>query len=167
MKKSGWVLLLSIFFLTACEYDIPLTFEHNIPIDQSILGSWVYVPAANEDGNTEVRIHGFSDTEYSIHYMEDDDDLYFRAYAVNIAGTSAVQLELTGTDEESVEQGQENRYVVAQYTMVNGQLEIKTLNSELVSNSITDPETLRQVFAEHKNNPELFNDPGLFKRVEK
>ena len=57
--------------------------------------------------------------------------------------------------------------MVAQYTMVNGQLEIKTLNSELVSNSITDTETLRRVFAEHKNNPELFNDPGLFKRVEK
>ena len=165
MKKSIWILLLSIIFLTACEYDIPLTFDHSIPIDKSILGSWVYVPAANENDNTMVRIHRFTDTEYSIHYKENDNDFYFRAYAVNIAGISAVQLELIAADDESVEQGQEDRYVVAQYTMVDSQLEIKTLNSKLVSRDMTDPEALRQALTEHKKNPELFIDPGLFKRI--
>ena len=155
-----------MLLVTACEYNVPLTTDHNIPVDHAVLGYWKIIPAENEDDDTEVRIYQFSDTEYVVHYHEDTGDLYFRAYAINIGGVPAVQLELIGNDEKPVGSNEEDRYQVISYNMVNGLLEIRTLNSELVDDELPDSESLRKAFIEQKNNPELFNDPGKFKRIQ-
>jgi hypothetical protein len=166
VKKLVPTLLLLLVALAACQYDAPLTTDHVIPIDPSILGSWAIIPAENDDPETRVQIHGFSDTEYAIHYHESSIDLYFRAYAINIAGVPAVQLELIGSGEGAVGSDEEDRYVVARYRLVDGQLEVRTLNTELVDDALKDSESLRAAFIAHKDNPELFSDPGLFKRRE-
>ena len=166
MKDISLVALICVFLAAACQYDAPLTTAHDIPIDPAILGTWVIVPSENDDPATLVRIHRFSDTEYAIHYQESELGLYFRAYAINIAGVAAMQLELIGSDESAVGSDAEDRYVVARYSMVNGQLEVSTLNTDLVSDKLADPESLREAFIANKNNPDLFNDPGLFKRLE-
>lgn len=180
MKKIHMLLFAFFFSLTACVYDAPLSSDHSIPIDQSILGSWNILAETNQideaarniaegnttvDSKTGVRIYKFSDTEYSVHYYEDNNDFYFRAYTIDIGGVSAVQLELIGTNEEAVAGDEDGRYHVASYRMVDGLLEIRTLNSDLVSDDLLDSESLQKAFMTHKDNPELFNDPGLFKRV--
>jgi len=166
MKKFVLMSFLSVFFLVACEYDAPLTPDHSIPIDLAVLGCWKIVPGENENDTTEIRIFPFSETEYSIHYSEDNDDLYFRAYAVNVGGIPAIQLEVIGTDEQATDPDDDDRYQVVAYKLVNGFLEIRTLNSDLVDAELPDSESLRAAFIEHKDNPELFNDPGKFRRIE-
>ena len=167
MKKLALILFLSIFFLNACEFRSPLTTVHSIPIDQAVLGPWKIIPQGNDDDSAELRIYEFSDTEYSIHYSENGGDLYFRAYAIDVGGITSVQLELIGTDKESVRSNDDydDRYHVAAYKMVGELLEIRTLNSDLINADLADSESLRKEFIKHKDNPELFNDPGKFKRI--
>ncbi len=161
MRKTGWTLLLGAFFLAACVYEVPFTTQHNIPIDQAVLGTWEIV---SEEGSVEqLRILRFSDTEYLVSDVNGDDELYFRAYAIEVGGVSAVQLEFLGDDKRPVRG--DDRYLVATYSFVDGLLEVRTLNSDLVDDELTDSESLRAAFIKHKENPELFNDPGLFKRV--
>ena len=162
MRRTVWTLFLGVLLLAACVYEAPLVVDHSIPIDQTILGTWEVI---SEEGDDEqLRILRFSETEYLVTDSGDGDELYFRAYAIEVGGISAVQLEFLGDDKRPVRG--DNRYLVATYKMVDGSLEIRTLNTELVSDELTDSESLRAAFMEHKDNPELFNDPGLFRRIE-
>jgi len=161
MRTTTWTILATVFLLVACVYEVPFTAEHNIPIDQAILGTWEVV--SEEGSDEQLRILRFSDTEYLVADNDGDDELYFRAYAIEIAGIPAVQLEFLGDNKRPVRG--DKRYLVASYRFVDGMLEVQTLNSELVDDELTDSESLRAAFTMHKENPELFNDPGLFKRV--
>jgi hypothetical protein len=164
MRKTAWILFLGIFLLAACEFDVPLTTEHVIPINQAVLGSWELVPEEN-DSPASMKIMEFSDTEYLVHYVENELELFFRAYAINVDGLDAIQLEAIGDEDGPVDKNHDDRYMVASYRIVDGKLETRTLNTELVSKELSDSALLRAAFIEHKENPELFNDPGFFKRV--
>lgn len=165
MSKVSWTLIFTLLFLGACDYDVPLTTEHNIPIDQTILGSWEMV-SWNKRKVTGLSILEFSNTEYTVHYFEDDGDLYFRAYPIHIGGVSAVQLELLGDEDGPVDKDGKDRYLVASYNMVDGILQITTLNTDIVSGELSNSGALSEAFIANKDNPELFNDPGFFKRLE-
>ena len=165
MRKLNWLALLGAVFIGACVYDVPVTVEHEIPVEPAILGAWEHTPGGNESATT-MRVFEFSDTEYLVHYLEDGLELFFRAYAINVGGISAVQLEAIGDGNEAVGKNVENRYTVAAYRMLDGKLEVRTLNSDLVSAEIDDGESLKAAMLKHKDHPELFNDPGLFQRVE-
>ena len=165
MKKIAWSVMLGALLAGACVYDVPVTTDHAIPIDEAILGAWESVPEGNDDP-VQARIFRFSETEYLVHYLEDDWDVYFRAYAIDVGGVSAIQLEVLGDKDEVVEQGASERYTVAAYRMLDGKLEVRTLNSELVSAGIEDSESLRAEILKHREHPELFNEPGLFQRLE-
>ena len=164
MKKVTWMVFLAIFFLAACEYDVPFTTEHNIAVNAEILGTWE-AASLEDDEEGKLRIFRFSDTEYLVH--DADDDMYFRAYEIEVGGIPAVQLEFLGDDSKPVAPGSENRYLVASYKFVNEYLEIRILNSELVEADLPDAEALRAAFIEHKENPGLWGDPGLFRRTTK
>lgn len=162
MKTAKWTLILTVLTLAACVYEAPLTTQHTLPIDQAVLGTWQTVSG---DGSVEhLRILRFSDTEYLVNHAESDDQLFFRAYTIEVGGVSAVQLEFLGDDTRPVRG--KNRYLVATYRIVDEMLEVRTLNSDLVGEELSDSESLRAAFTAHKENPELFNDPGLFKRIE-
>jgi hypothetical protein len=163
VKKLIGLVLIAIPFLGACVFDVPVTTKHDIPVDQVILGSWETVPVENEDP-AAMRIFRFSDTEYIVHYYEDDGDLYFRAWAMNIGGVYAMQLELIGDEDSATSQYAEDRYMVAAYRMLDGKLEVKTLNSDLINPEITDSKSLEAEILKYRDNPQLFNDPGLFQR---
>lgn len=163
--KGILALVFSFFVLTACQYKVPITTVHNIPVEHHVLGAWKIIPAENENDDTHIRIFKFSDTEYTVHYLEDGGDLYFRAYIIDIAGITAVQLELIGTDDGPVAVAENDRYQVVSYQLENGLLKISTLNSDLVDDELSDSESLRNAFIHNKNNPELFNDPGVFERI--
>jgi hypothetical protein len=165
MKSQILLFLLGVSLLAACVYDVPFTTDHVISIDEAILGVWESVPPENEDP-VQTRIFRYSETEYLVHYLEDDWDIYFRAYPINIGGVSAIQLEVLGDKDEAVEKDAAERYMIATYRLQDNKLEVRTLNSDLVSPDVKDSELLRAAFLEHQENPELFNDPGLFKRAE-
>lgn len=164
MKKLALLFLIGIPLLVACVFDVPVTTNHVVAIDEAILGPWVSIPEG-KDEPVQIRILRFSETEYVLHYLEDDWQLYFRAYPVKIGKISAVQLEVLGDDNEAVSQDAGERYMIATYRWVAGKLEVRTLNTELFDTEIPDSEALMAEILKHENNPELFNDPGLFKRI--
>ena len=165
MLKIVLAAVFSILLLATCQYQVPITTDHHIPIDHLVLGSWKIVPAKDQDNDSAILIFKFSETEYSVQYHEDNGELYFRAYAINVDGIDAVQLELIGSDDGPVRADNQDRYHVISYKLENDLLKISTLNTELVDDELMDSESLKKAFIEHKENPGLFNDPGFFKRV--
>lgn len=162
------VLSLGTLCLAACEYDVPITTDHEIQINRSLLGSWEAIPGEDEDDdNVRLQVLEYSDTEYLVHYFEGDESLYFRAYPIKIGDVNAIQLELIGDDKESIGHDKEDRFVVASTRLLEGKLEVRTLNTELVNAQLTDSQSLRDAFIANIKNPELFNDPGFFKRPTK
>ena len=47
----------------------------------------------------------------------------------------------------------------------NGELEIKTLNTDLVDKDLQDTASIKQAFLKNKDNKDLFTNPGKFRRV--
>lgn len=90
--------------------------------------------------------------------------MYFRAYPVKIGGISAVQLEVLG-DDEALTEDADDRYMIAAYRKVDGNLEVRTLNTGLFDTDVSDSGSLMAEILKNEDNPGLFNDPGLFKRT--
>ena len=145
-------LAVAVLLFTGCDYEVPLTKEHNSAVDPALLGLWVAIPdegaVAAED--ERMLILRYSDTEYLIHYpIGGADETYYRCYPIKIGGVSCVQIEAIGTNEGHV-----------------AELEIKLLNNDLVDGDLETTEALKQTFLKHTRNTELFNDPGRFRRAE-
>ncbi|MBL1217979.1 MAG: hypothetical protein D8M59_10855 [Planctomycetes bacterium] len=172
-------LALSVLFVTACEYDAPLTKKHTIAIDEAVLGLWQAVPedeaAADEEamsvGDGEMLeepappsllVLKFSDTEYVVVYAEDDESMYFRAYPIKIGDTECVQMQAIGTEEGSVDDDDSNRFMVMKYEIsAAGHLSVRMLDSDVVDSMLTDSDSLKAAFLEHEHDENLFSDEAL------
>ncbi len=168
MKILAAIMVVTVLLLAGCEYEVPLTKEHVIPVESSVLGLWEYIPEEGEGPSDVERmmILEFSDTEALIHYPVDKEGIYFRAYAIKVGGVSCVQIEAIGTIEGPIPQEEKKRYAVMSYELADGILEINILNNELVDGKLKSSEALRKVFLEHQDDEDLFIDPGRFRRVE-
>jgi hypothetical protein len=162
-RAASWLIILGLF-ISGCIYKVPFVAEHTIPIDPAVLGLWEF----NERGEKPDRmmVLKFSDTEYLVHYpfSVEDGGMYFRAYPIKLGGITAIQIQWIGTAEGDVA-NEERKYQLIAYTLINGELEIRPLNNDLVNKDLTTSEELRQAFLKNKDNKELFYNPGRFKKV--
>ncbi len=167
MKQFSILAAVFILILAACTYDAPITEEHSIPIDQALLGMWKALPGDDQDpGDMEqLLVLKFSDTEYQIHHIDGDSAIYFRGYAIEVEGVPAVQLQVLGDDDGPVDETAEERYSVVSYQLVNGELEVSELNTDLVDEDLETSEAIRQAFVAHKDNKDLFTNPMLFRKI--
>lgn len=150
--------------LTACTYDAPLVTQATIPIDPAVLGVWQAADDESDGAPARMVILPFSPTEYLVHYpTAQDDSMYFRGYAIQVAGISCVQLELLGS-HRGRETGKD-RYQVAQYALTGDKLEIRTLNDAVVSAELSGTAALHEAVQKNASHPDLFNEPGVFVRV--
>ena len=101
MKCKLALLTIAVLLITGCEYESPLTKEHNIAVDSAVLGLWEAIPDKGEEPkqNERMMILKYSGTEYLIHYPVGKDGAYFRGYPIKIGGVSGVQLQAIGTDD--------------------------------------------------------------------
>lgn len=149
-----------------CQYLAPLSEEHNIAIDPSVVGLWEEVPEGDKPSDPDDRmlILKYSDTEYLVHYPTKKDEMYYRAYPVKVAGLNCVQIQLIGTAEGDITRG-DRKYQVVTYSMSKGELEIKTMNTDLIDKNLRDTGSIREAFLNNKDNRDLFRNPGKFRRV--
>ena len=159
----------AVLIFCGCEYEAPLTKEHSVAVDSSVLGLWELIPDAGEEKEKKewMMVLKYSGTEYMIHYPIGDDAMYFRAYPIKIGGVQCVQLQAIGTHEGPPDKGEKNLYHVASYRLNGAKLEIKLLNAELVDDELKTSAALTRSFQKHKGNKNLFINPGTFRRVEK
>lgn len=168
MRRAVLWLAVSTLFLAGCDYEVPLTEEHSIKIDSSVLGLWEIVSENGEPSTSGDRltILKYSDTEYLIHYPVGEDGIYYRGYSIRVGDITCVQTQVIGDSDGPAGDDDKNLYGVVIYILANGELEIKTLNKELISKELKDSEALRNAFLKHQKNEDLFIDPSVFKRVE-
>jgi len=148
-----------------CEYESPLTYEQNIPVDASVLGLWETLPDKNgTPGSSEkMLVLKYSDTEYLVHYPIGDEAFYFRGYPIKIGNISCVQIQLIGDTNGDVKK-EERKYHVVSYELSNDGLEIKTLNTDLVDKNLKESSKLRKAFVKNRGDMKLFQDPVMFMR---
>lgn len=162
MKRRRVWLIICGLFISGCIYKVPFVSEHTIPIDPAVLGLW----EINESGEKpeQMLVLKYSDTEYLVQYPVSPHGMYFRAYPVKIGDVAAVQIQWIGAADGEVVNDEE-KYQLLVYTRINGDLEIRTLNNDLVDKSLTTSDALCQAFLKNTGNPDLFRDPGLFKKA--
>ena len=160
--------LLLILFLAGCEYEYPLSEDHNIPIDHAVLGLWEPV-SSEEDvkiSNEPMMILKYSDTEYLIQFPEGKKGkMFFRGYPIRIGNISCVQLEGIGTQQGPPSESIRKLFHVASYKIADDILEIRILNTDLVDDELETKEAIVQNFLKHQNHKELFIEPESFKRI--
>ena len=166
MKLKIVFMIALIFLFAGCEYETSLTDEHKIDVDKAVLGLWESVPVKNEASGPKDRLMvlKYTDTEYLVHYPTGDEGFYFRGYPIRIGGVSCVQIRLIGDSNGDIKTG-ERKYQVVSYQFVNGELEIKTLNTDLVDNNLKDRNKLKKAFLMNKNKGELFINPVRFRKA--
>lgn len=161
------LLIMAALFLAGCEYEAPLTEEHSIAVDPAVLGLWEPAPDEGDDPaeDEQLMVLKYSDTEYLIHYPVGKDGTYYRGYPIRIGGILCVQLRIIGTEDGPSEKDEKRLFHVASYQWIDDKLEIKVLNTDLVSDDLKTTEELREAFLNNKENKELFVDPGLFRKI--
>ena len=170
MKYIIMMFATAILLLIGCEYESPLTKEHNIAVDPAVLGVWEPIQFNDDKAKNDERmmILKYSDTEYLIHYPPGgNDEAYYRGYPIKIGRVPCVQLQIIGTDDGPLKKDEKALFHVASYRLTDGQLEIKLLNTDLVDDSLKTTDGLREAFLKHKENKELFNDPVVFRKIKK
>jgi hypothetical protein len=165
MKAIPAVLVLLL--LAGCLYDAPLTTEHRIAIEPAVLGLWEATGPDDTapEARDRIMILKFSDTEYMIHYIATADARYYRGYPIEIGGVACVQLQVIGTPEGMPDKGTKP-FIPVSYSLIDGQLEVRLPNTDLLDEDLKGSAALHQAFLAHKDDPHLFRDPVRFSRVE-
>ena len=127
MKCKLALLTIAALLITGCEYESPLTKEHNIAVDSAVLGLWEAIPDKGEEPkqNERMMILKYSGTEYLIHYPVGKDGVYFRGYPIKIGGVSCVQLQAIGTDDGPPEKDEKDLFHVVSHRLAGAELESK------------------------------------------
>ncbi|MCP5003227.1 MAG: hypothetical protein GY941_04640 [Planctomycetes bacterium] len=157
MKRTAILLAVLVLFLAGC-YDYPITKEHTIPIDPSLIGAWMHLNGKELDHDNRVVVLKFSKTEYLIlnHNSKENKEMCFRGYPIKIGGISCLQLEMIGTVEGPAP-NEPDPFVVVSYSVANNEeLDFKFLNTDLVDTQLKSSNALKKAFLEHRDNKNLF-----------
>lgn len=165
IRISGLIAL--ICTLSACVFDVPLTTEHNIPIDKEMLGLWEALPEDLDKSEEPDRllILRFSDTEYLVEHSNGGSSLFFRAWLAEIEGVRFVQLEVLGDNIEPVGEGDTDLYSVTSYQLTDDELIVTELNTALVNKDLPSSEALRAAFIAAKGSEDLFVEPLVYRKL--
>lgn len=165
MKIISWILcLLAGLMLCSCVYDVPLVAEAVVPVDSAVTGTWQLVPEEGkaEEPDGRIVVLPFSATEYVVICSPGEkDQMIFRAYPVRIDDLQLIQLEWLNDSPEL-----KNRYHVCRYILDGGMLTVKTLNDKIVGSGITDSKALRETLLANRDNPDLFQNPQRYRKIE-
>lgn len=166
MKLRRLLIIVCILLTAACDFEVPLTTNHTIPIDESLLGVWQEIDGEEtSEQQYFVTILRFSDTEYLAEYYSDDSSIYFRGYLVEVADRLVFQTEVIGDQDGPPGQNASHLFSVGLITVENDMMIISGLNTKLIPGSISSSAVLRDAFIKEKDNPQLFVEPGRYKKI--
>jgi hypothetical protein len=169
MKIPGMkfvILLSALTALCGCVYEVPLVEEALLPIDPAAVGVWTTVRDEAEGAAQAEKlvVLPFSGNEYMIIYPAGKDEMYFRAYPVEVSGMKLIQLRWIG-QRQSPLGGKEKPYQLCSYDITDDLLTIRVLNAELLDREAETPEKLQRSLFENKSAPGLLQEPGRFRKV--
>jgi len=155
--------LVAILLLCSCVYEVTLVEQAVIPVDPALTGIWQETTEEGtaEDPDDRMVLLPFSKTEYVAILSPGHDALYFRAYPICVEGLELLQLEWIQANPDGHE-----RYLVCRYAVQDGVLTVETLNDDVISDDIKDSAALREALLANRDNPDLFDSPDRYRKLE-
>jgi len=162
--KTLFVTLALAMCLSSCVFESPFEATAKAPVEQALLGRWQEVPANTQSPGNRMLVLQHSENEYLVRYPEGDKAMFFRAFAVDLAGQPCIQIQLIGTAEGAVKP--ENRKFHLLKVEHNGDaLELKTINRDVLGKDLKQTDELKAAFAARASDPSLFAEPMKFRRA--
>jgi len=163
MKRMMLVALFGL--LIGCEYIVSLVTTPEIDIDRSIIGLWQRL---KEEGQIEkIFVLPLGKKEYLVSFPAGSEDAMFgRACLCRVSGKMLFQIEWFGTAK--AELPKDNRvFQFGDYSLAGDMLTVRMLNSILISKDISSSADLAKAIAGNAENPKLFKDKMVFRKVKK
>ncbi len=144
-----------------CVYTVPLVKTPKIEIGSAVVGLWEL--QENKESPERMLVLPLSKKECLVSYS-DKETLYFRACLAKVADKTIVQLQVIGGGGGGVPD--DNRiYQYAEYKVEGDTLTVRMLNDEVIDRDIDSTRALTKAIKKHIDDPNLFKDAGVFKRV--
>jgi len=155
--------LFAISLLCGCVYEVPLVEKAVIPVDPVLTGTWQEIPDEGDLADPDARmvVLAFSTNEYIVVCSPAEDAAFYRAYLVQVDDFHLMQLEGLGIDPS-----ESKNYIVCRYSVKDGVLTFKTLNEAVISDEIKDSAALREALLVNRDNPDLFDSPDRYRKLE-
>lgn len=151
--------------LNSCVFESPFETEAKIPVDTALLGRWESIPADPKRAAQRMLVLQHSANEYLVEYPVGEKAMFFRAFAVSLAGAEFIQIQLIGTAAGTVKPG-DRKYHLLEVSVDGDALEMRTINPEVLGSDLGDSAQMKAAFIGHKNDPKLFSEPEKFRRIE-
>ena len=167
MRILRLITVFTFLILTACDFNVPLVAKAFLPIDQTLLGTWESIPE-DWDGQEPLErlvIRQQSANLYEIEFGDEASHIYFKGWLAELEGIRFMQLECTGDDKGPVDAKDKRLFSVVSFTLGNGELVVRSLNTDLVSRDLVNTAALQVAFAANRDNPILFHKPDQFRRL--
>ena len=167
MRNLRLITVFSLLILTACDYNVPLVAEVSLPIDQALLGTWEAIPEDRDPRESLDRmvIRQQSANLYEIEFGDEGSRIYFKGWLAELEGIRFMQVEFTGDEEGPIDAKYKQLFSVLSFTLGNGELVVRSLNTDLVNQDLVNTAALQVAFAANRDNPLLFHEPGQFRRL--
>lgn len=154
--KSHCALLLSVLglcFLTACNYDAPLTARPTRDVDPRLLGDWVIVD--KDSGKAEaMQVRQLDKNTYVIAL---DGDLY-SAFHSDFSGISFLSVQDLNAPERLY------LYLTTTVSADGKQLTVRTVSTKVVPGTTKGRGALQKLIKTNLASPALFEEPLVFNR---
>jgi len=156
--------LVAVFLLNSCVFDEPFAAKAEIPITQALLGRWELVADPADAKPERMVVLQHSENEYVVAYPLGGDAMAFDAYPVKLEGRDFVQIQLIGTVKGPVE-AKDRKYHLLQVKLDGDQLELRTLDADVIGKDHKTSADLLAAFKAHKDDDGLFEKPARFRRM--
>lgn len=155
----------SLCLLNSCVFDAPFEAEAGLPADPGLLGRWESLPADPKRASERMLVLQHSANEYLVEYPVGEKAMFFRAFAVELAGSRFIQAQWIGSAEGPVKP-EDRKYHLLKVKVTGDTLEMRSINPEVLGKDLGDSARMKSAFTAHKDDPKLFGEPENFRRIE-
>ncbi len=148
--------------VAGCQYTVPLVDEAGLAVDSDVLGSWKGQTGSGDE--IRLLILQSNTNEYVIAVpAAKSEEMVFKGTPCEHAGIPLVQCQFLG----AVDGGQQRKpkYHYVTYETQEKQLTLRFLNKSVISPRISSTAALGTEIEKNKDDPRLFGDPMVFKKV--
>lgn len=140
-------------FIVGCHFDFSLTANPTRPIDNRLVGDWVYVDV---DGQRieRMNVRKLDATTFIVSY---EGELY-RAFHSDFAGVSFISVQDLHSDPGKF------LYLVYKLSSDDAKLGLKYVNPKFVPETVKDQAAIQEFIKRNLNNPSLFGEELVYSR---
>ena len=148
-RRSAFVGLVCLCFLSACLYEVPITLNPTRKVEERLLGNWT-----SSDGKEHMNVRRLDENSYVVYY---DGDL-FRAYHSDVGGTPFASVQDLNSNDRKY------AYVVWKLSDDGKNLRLRSINDKVVPKETKDSATVVAILTKNASNPELFGEEMEFNK---